>query len=392
MDTSEGLKFIANTYARFPIFIEKAEGIKVWDKDGKEYIDFTSGIAVCNLGHCNKEVIRAVSNQMNRLFHISNLYWTHPQIEVARILVENSCADKVFFCNSGAEAVEAAIKLARKYAHETKGPDCYEIISLEGSFHGRTLAAITATGQRIYQRGFEPLPDGFTHVPPNDVKSLELAVNQRVAGILLEPIQGEGGVRPLNDNFLMAARELADKWNIPLIFDEVQVGIGRTGTLFAYEQTPIEPDVICLAKALGNGVPIGAMLSKEKFIKCLGPGSHASTFGGNPLACSAAKTVLTIITDKDFLKSVQEKGKYLSKSLEELRSEFSIVEEVRGRGLIQAIEFKEELPSLLEHLMQNGFLAIFTHGKILRLLPPLIVEKEHIDSFLSCIRNFLQEN
>ncbi len=388
-NTSKPFDCVAETYSRFDINIVRGQGARLWDDKGRQYIDFTSGIAVCSLGHCNPKVVEAVREQAGQLFHISNLYWTEPQLKVASTLVEHSCTDRVFFCNSGAEAVEAAIKLARRHGHATRGPDCYEIITLEGSFHGRTLATITATGQPVYQRGFEPLPPGFTHVPLNDTRALELAANRRrTAAILVEPIQGEGGVRPLSDAFLEATRAVADDLGAVLIFDEIQVGMGRTGTLFAYEQTPVEPDVICLAKALANGMPIGAMLAKEEIMKHLGPGSHASTFGGNPVACAAAGAVLDQFLQTDILQQVKQKGEYLKKRLVELTQDWREVREVRGRGLIQAIEFHSPKPDLASWLLEKGFLSIVSHGLILRLLPPFIIGREEIDQFIETLAKY----
>ncbi len=387
--TRKALKCVAETYSRFPVVVTRAKGVFVWDDTGKEYIDFTSGIAVTSLGHCNDKVVEAVEGQIKELFHISNLYWTEPQIQLAEMLCNCSFADRVFFCNSGAEAVEAAIKLARKYGHDTRGPDCYDIICLEGSFHGRTLAAITATGQPVYQRGFEPLPDGFTHVPPNDIGALELAAGKRTAAILMEPILGEGGVHILTEDFLKAARALANDLGALLIFDEIQVGMGRTGKMFAYQHTGVEPDVMCLAKALANGLPIGAMLARENIMKHLGPGTHASTFGGNPVSCRAAIEVLKQLNEPETLKRVAELGEYLMNNLKALAEKHSIIKEVRGRGLIQAVEFNRELPGLASHLLSEGFLVIVAHNRLLRLLPPFVIEKHQIDRLVNSLDGYL---
>ncbi len=392
MDYKTKTDLVANTYARFPVTIVSGRGARVTDSTGKVYLDLTSGIAVCNLGHCHPDVVAAVRAQADRLFHISNLYWTEPQLDVARLLVENSCLDQVFFCNSGAESVEAAIKLARKFGHDTKGPDCFEIVCLKGSFHGRTLAAISATGQPVYQRGFEPLPAGFTHVPPNDIEALRMAVTRRTCAILMEPILGEGGVRPLSDDFLLEARRLCDERGLLLMFDEVQVGMGRTGTLFAYEQTPVEPDVVCLAKGLGNGLPIGAMLARRGAMEHLTPGTHASTFGGNPVACAGAKAVLENLLQTDILDRVRRMGEHVASELR-TRAELypGLIADVRGRGLIQAIEFKRPLPGLANWLLDHGVLVIVAGGKILRLLPPFVVEQADIDEFFTLLDQYLQQ-
>ncbi len=390
--TRMGFDCIANTYARFPITIQRGQGVFVWDEQGKKYVDFTSGIAVCSLGHCHPQIVEAVKTQADRLFHISNLYWTEPQAKLARLLCENSFGEKVFFCNSGAEAVEAAIKLARKFGHETRGPDCYEIICLRGSFHGRTLAAITATGQPVYQRGFEPLVDGFTHVPPNNIHALELAAGERTAAILLEPILGEGGVIPLETAFLQAARDIADRIGALVIFDEIQTGMGRTGNLFAHEHAGVTPDVMCLAKALANGLPIGATVAKDEVMAHLGPGTHASTFGGNPLCCAAAIRVMEILTETDILERVRQQGSYLKKRLEELSRWWPDIREVRGRGLMVAVEFQRPFPDLASHLIEKGILAIVPQGRLLRLLPPFLIEKEHIDMLLTALDEFRQRS
>lgn len=379
---------IANTYSRFPVTLVRGKGCKVWDDKGKEYLDFAAGIAVCSLGHCHPAVTEAITRQAGILVHVSNLYWTIPQLEVAHLLTENSFADRVFFCNSGAESIEGALKLARRHGHQNRGPDCYEVICLEGSFHGRTLATIAATGQPVFQQGFEPMPSGFVHVPPNSITALKLASGPRTAAVLIEPIQGEGGVRPVSNEFLLAAREICDRLGALLIFDEVQVGMGRTGTLFAYEQTPVVPDVICLAKALGNGFPVGAMLAKEEVMSHLPPGSHASTFGGNPVACAAAKVVIETLTSPGFLDSVKETGTHMKIGLESLADKHSEkILEVRGRGLIHAIEFREPVPDLANKLMEDGFLVLLSQGKIIRLVPPLIITKAEINVMIDAIEN-----
>ena len=378
--------FVADTYKRFPVTFVRGSGTRLWDDQGREYIDFTSGIAVCSLGHCHPKVTDAIQKQAETLVHTSNLYWIEQQARLAERLARRSFADQAFFCNSGAESVEAAIKLARKRGHELRGPNCYDIVCLEGSFHGRTLAAITATGQPQYQHGFEPLVPGFTHIAPNDVYAAQLAIGQRTAAVIVEPILGEGGVRPLDDEFLLAIRRLCDEHDAILIFDEVQVGMGRIGSLFAYEQTPVVPDVLCLAKALGNGVPIGAMLARKEVMCHFTPGSHASTFGGNPLSCAAANAVLDVMSAPGFFDHVKEMAAVLRRGLEELAAvKAGKIVDIRGRGLIQALEFAEPVPDLGLKLLEKGLLVLLGQEKIVRLLPPLIISQEEIESFLETL-------
>lgn len=381
---------IANTYRRFPITLVRGQGTRVWDENDREYLDFVAGIAVCSLGHCHPAIVNAAQKQLERLIHVSNLYWSEPQMQLASLLCEHSFADRVFFCNSGTEAVESAIKLARRRGHDLHGPDCYEIICIDGSFHGRTMASLSATGQPVYHRGFEPMMPGFKHVPINNNHALKRAITNRTCAILLEPIQGEGGVRIATDEFLKTARELCNDHDLLLIFDEVQVGMGRTGSLFAYEQTPVIPDVICLAKALGNGLPIGAMLATETAMSHLIPGSHASTFGGNPVSCAAAVEVVNHLLFDGFLDDVRKKGDYLQQGLKTIATKHpDKIKEVRGRGLIQAMEFHSPVPDLAMKLMERGILAILSHDIVLRLIPPLIITKEEIDIFLTTLQEIL---
>src|SRR5512145_3497309 len=301
---------IMNTYRRVPIALVKGEGARVWDANGKEYLDFVAGIAVCNLGHSHPNVVKAIRSQVKNLMHVSNLYYTRPQAEVAHLLTKHSFADKAFFCNSGAEANEAAIKLARKYAHEHMGPDKFELITMKDSFHGRTMATITATGQEKFQFGFTPLLDGFKYVPFNDPAALEAAITPKTCGVMLEPIQGEGGVIIPDAQYLARVREICDRHKLLMIIDEVQTGIGRTGKLFAYEYSGIKPDIMTLAKALGNGFPVGAMLATDEIAKAFSPGNHASTFGGNLLAMAAAKATISTMLDEGVLENCQKMGDY----------------------------------------------------------------------------------
>ncbi|MGZ3538520.1 MAG: acetylornithine/succinylornithine family transaminase, partial [Thermodesulfobacteriota bacterium] len=312
-------KYVANTYARYPVLLVRGKGTRVWDLEGEEYLDFVSGLAVCNLGHCHPKVVKAIQEQAEKLIHVSNFYYIEPQIQLASLLCKHSFADKVFFCNSGAEANEGALKLARKYAKEKIGKDRYEIITMERSFHGRTLATLTATGQEKFRKGYEPLMPGFKYVPFNDIKALRNAIDSRTCAVMLEPIQGEGGVNCPSEGYLKSLREICDEAGLLLIYDEVQVGMGRTGKLFAYEHDGIEPDMLTLAKSLAGGVPIGALLIKKGIADSFKPGDHASTFGGNPLATAAGVAAITAIIDEGMLENCQKMGAYFLSQLEEIK-------------------------------------------------------------------------
>ncbi|MDL1957498.1 MAG: aspartate aminotransferase family protein [Candidatus Desulfofervidus auxilii] len=379
-----------STYSRYPVIVTKGEGYRVWDINGKEYYDFLSGISVCNLGHCHPEVIRAVESQIYRLFHISNLYYTLPQIELAELLVKNSFADKVFFCNSGAEANEAAIKLARKWGKQFSPPK-YKIITLEGSFHGRTFATMTATGQKKIKLGFEPLVPGFVHVPFNDIKAIENVIDLETCAIMVEPIQGEGGVRIPSPHYLEKLRKICDDAQLLLIFDEVQTGMGRTGYLFAYEYEGVKPDILTLAKSLANGLPIGAMLAKEEIAKFFTAGSHASTFGGNPIACSAAKVVMEILTQTDLLEYTRQISNFFKEKLDELKEKYQIVKEIRLRGLMIGIELNISATQIVKACLEKGFLINAVQENVLRLLPPLLIDREAVEAFIETFKNILEK-
>ncbi len=395
MDTKTLLKdsaqYIMNTYNRNPVILTKGRGTRVWSSEGKEYIDFVGGIAVNVLGHCHRKVVIALQKQAQRLIHVSNLYHIESQIRLARLLVKHSFADKVFFCNSGAEANEAAIKLARKYAKEHFGPDRYEIITAYGSFHGRTIATITATGQEKFQKGFEPLVAGFKYVPFNDTEALKAAITPQTCAVMLEPIQGEGGVIVPSDNYLREVRELCDRDNLLLILDEVQTGMGRTGKLFAHEHYAITPDIMTLAKGLGAGVPIGAMLATEKVAASFGPGNHASTFGGNPLVCaSAIATIETILEDGILLDNCRRLGEYFVNRLWELKDEFPReVSDVRGKGLLIGLQVNIDTGYIVQECLQRGFLVNSTANNVLRFAPPLIVEEAEIDLLIKNLREII---
>ncbi|MEW6409407.1 MAG: acetylornithine transaminase [Nitrospirota bacterium] len=379
-------KYIMNTYNRFPIVLIKGRGMKVYDSDGKEYLDFVGGIAVDNLGHCHPKVAVAIQKQAQRLLHVSNLYYTEPQIRLSRLLVENSFADQVFFSNSGAEANEAAIKLARKYSREHYGEGRFEIITMYGSFHGRTLATLSATGQERFQKGFEPLLPGFKYVPYNDIDAIKDAITDDVCAIMVEPIQGESGVKVPSEGYLKKLKEICREKGILLILDEVQTGMGRTGALFAYEQEDMEPDIMTLAKGLGNGLAIGATLARKEMAKVFTPGSHASTFGGNPLACAGASIALEVTIEDGFiLDNCRRMGEYFKKGLMELKQEYHIITDVRGRGLLLGMELITEGSKIVNACMGKGVLINCTNGNVLRFMPPLIVTEKEIDIVLNVL-------
>jgi len=383
-------EYIMNTYKRFPVVLTNGDGARLWDINGREYLDFVAGIAVCSLGHSHPQVVAAVKEQLDKLTHVSNLYYTQPQTQLAKLLVKNSFADKVFFCNSGAEANEAAIKLARKYANENMGPDRFELITMKDSFHGRTMATITATGQEKFQYGFTPLLAGFTYVPFNDLKALEAAISDKTCGVMLEPIQGEGGVNIPNDNYLSEVRRICDRHGILLILDEVQTGIGRTGKLFAYEHSGIKPDIMTLAKALGNGLPVGAMMATDKVAKAFVPGNHASTFGGNPLAMVAAVAVIETILQGNILENCRKVGEYFLSQLKKLQQEYGIIIEVRGRGLMLALKLDIEAADIVNECLQQGLLINSTGGKTLRFVPPLIITTHDVDRAIEVLDRVLE--
>jgi len=381
---------IMHTYRRFPVVLARGKGQKVWDVNGKEYLDFVAGIAVCNLGHSHPGVINALKKQLEKLTHVSNLYYTEPQARLAKLLVDNSFADKVFFCNSGAEANEAAIKLARKYAHENLGADKFELITMKDSFHGRTMATITATGQEKFQFGFTPLLEGFTYVPFNDLNALEKAINKKTCGVMVEPIQGEGGVNIPDARYLKEVRSLCDEHKILLIVDEVQTGIGRTGKLFAYEHAGIEPDIMTLAKALGNGFPVGAMLATDKIAESFAPGNHASTFGGNPLAMAAALATLEIMLQEGILDNCRKTGDYFLKELKKLEKKHALINNVRGKGLMLAVTLNMEAAEIVRECMQKGLLINSTGGKTLRFVPPLIITNKDVDQAVDILNEVME--
>jgi predicted acetylornithine/succinylornithine family transaminase len=388
----ESKKYLMNTYNSAPIVLRKGRGMKVWSSDGKEYLDFIGGIAVNCLGHCHPRVVIALQKQAQRLIHVSNLYHIEPQIALAKLLIDHSFADKAFFCNSGAEAIEGAIKLARKYAKDRHTPEKCEIISANGSFHGRTLAALSATGQERLQKGFEPLMPGFRYVPFNDIDALEKTITNNTCAILLEPILGEGGIRVPSDDYFVKVRELCDKNSLLLICDEIQTGMGRTGKLFAYEHFKIEPDIITLAKGLGGGVAIGAILAKDAVADSFQPGTHGSTFGGNPLSCAAAvSTIETLLEDGFMLENCRRIGLYFKEKLEKLKKDFpSDIIEVRGLGMMLGVELTKTGGPIVEACAKRGFLINCTSGNVLRFTPPLIVVEQEIDHLIDVLEDILE--
>ncbi|WP_446341335.1 acetylornithine/succinylornithine family transaminase [Coleofasciculus chthonoplastes] len=381
---------VMGTYNRFPIALERGKGCRVWDTAGRDYLDFVAGIATCTLGHAHPALIETVTQQIKTLHHVSNLYYIPPQGELAQWMVEHSCADRVFFCNSGAEANEGAIKLARKYAHTVLEIEKPVILTANDSFHGRTLATITATGQPKYQKNFDPLVPGFYYVPYNDIGAMEDAIgeldegDQRVAAVMLEPLQGEGGVRPGELEYFLRLRKICDETGILLILDEVQVGMGRTGKYWGYENLGIEPDIFTSAKGLAGGVPIGAMLCKQ-FCNVFQPGDHASTFGGNPLACATALTVAQTLERDDILHNVQKRGEQLRTRLRAIAMNYpNLITEVRGWGLINGMELNADVEltavDVVKAAMEQGLLLVPAGAKVVRFVPPLIVSAEEVDA------------
>lgn len=381
-----------NNYIRYPAVMVKGEGCLLTDAEGGQYLDFLSGIAVCSLGHCHPAVTSAIQQQAAELVHVSNLYYTKPQTELAELLIANSFGDKVFMCNSGAEANEAAIKLARIHSSEGR----YQILSLEGSFHGRTLATVAATGQPKFHQGFEPLPDGFVHLPFGELEEVEKNITASTCAIMCEPIQGESGVRPLTREYLQALRKLCDKHGLLLIFDEVQTGMGRCGTLFAYEQCGVVPDIMTLAKALGNGMPIGAMVTTAELAASLVPGTHASTFGGNPVAAAAGVAVMQTMLAEGFLNGVHERGNYLQERLLDLVPRFpDLLTGARGAGMLQALVLTEQGiakgTDIVNTMFARGILINFAGNSALRFAPPLIATTEEIDRVVAALADVLGE-
>ena len=381
-------KYFMNTVERLPLTLVRGEGAWVWDEEGQAYLDFVGGWAVDSLGHCHPVVSEAVTRQVHTLIQASNQFYTVPQVQLAELLVQNSCLDRVFFCNSGAEANEAAIKLARRYG-ELRLKRAYEVITTTGSFHGRTLAMVAATGQPRFQQPYVPLPTGFINVEYNNIAAIRAATTPQTCAVLLEPIQGEGGVNIANGDFLKAVRAWCDETGVLLILDEIQTGMGRTGTLFAYEQYGIEPDIMTLAKGLASGVPIGAILAREK-ASVFTPGEHGSTFGGNPLACAAGYATLKFIIDNDIPANARATGQYLMARLVGLRGKFPFVSEVRGRGLLVALEFNSDIAgAVVMACLERGLLVNRLKPNALRFMPPLIIGRDEVDKAVGILEGAL---
>ena len=392
MDTKTLLEWSAKYHTpnygpRAPICIVRGEGARLWDTDGREYLDFGAGLAVVSLGHCHPRITGAIREAAATLLHVSNLYHNAPQIHLAKMLCEHSFAERVFFCNSGTEANEAAIKLARKYGRERGASDRYEIIATRNSFHGRTLGALSATGQEKYQHGFEPMIPGFKHVAYNDLRAMERALDSRTAAILVEPIQGEGGVRVPDDDYLPGLRKLCDEAGVLLILDEIQTGVARTGKLWAYEHAGVEPDIMTLAKALANGVPIGAMLARDEVAAVLTAGTHASTFGGTPFVASVALATLTAVLDEKIPERAARLGRYVMEALRAFPRD--IVREVRGKGLLIGIELTKPAGPVVDACREKGVIVLSAGDTVVRLAPPLIIDERDCDRALETLRTSL---
>lgn len=375
-------------YKRFPVTLDHGKGTRVWDTDGNEYLDALAGIAVNSLGHSHPKFVAALQDQITKLIHISNFYTSVPQIQLAEKLTALTDLDRVFFTNSGVEAVEGAIKLARKYGH--KHGKTGNIISLEGCFHGRTLATI-ATGKTKYQEGFEPMPSGFKQVAFNDIEALKAEVDANTVAVILEPVQGEGGIRPVDRDYLRQVRELCDRHGTPLILDEIQCGVGRTGHMFAYEYYGIKPDILTLAKALGGGVPVGAVAAREEVAQVLVPGNHGTTYGGNPLATRAALEALNIIEEEGLIKQAKENGLWLREQLREWAAGEGAVKEVRGLGLMVGVELNFDAQQAIQEMFKRGVLANAASGTVIRLVPPLNISREDLGKVIETVKEAVQQ-
>jgi acetylornithine aminotransferase/acetylornithine/N-succinyldiaminopimelate aminotransferase len=383
--------YLIQTYTRPAMVLDKGEGLKVWDLEGKLYYDFIGGIAVNALGYSHPEVVKAIQKQAEKIIHCSNLFYSEPQIILAKKLVEISCGDKVFFGNSGAEVNEGAIKLAVKYFKD-QNKDKYKIIYMKNSFHGRTIAALAATGKYKYQKDYLPLLPKFKQATFNDLESVKKAFDENVAAILVEPVQGEGGINITTSEFLEGLRKFCDDKDILLIFDEIQCGLGRTGKMFAYQKYNVEPDILTLAKSLGGGVPLGAVIAKDKIASSFKPGDHGTTFGGNPLACAAAIATLKVLQEEDLIAKCKEKGEYFKKKLEKLKQRYpKYIKEIRVLGLMVGLEIEKNGPEVVKKCIEKGILINCTAGNVLRFLPPLIVKKKEINYLIDTLDKIFEK-
>lgn len=383
---------IYKTYNRFPVVFDHGDGVRLYDTDGNEYLDFYAGIAVNGLGYNDAEFNEAVKAQVDKLLHISNLYYNVPSVEAAELLLKASQMDKVFFTNSGTEAIEGALKIARRYAYNKDGGHDHEIIAMNHSFHGRSLGALSVTGNDHYQEPFKPLIPGIKFADFNDLESVKAAVNDKTCAIIMETVQGEGGIYPATQEFLSGVRALCDNNDILLILDEIQCGMGRTGSMFAWQQYGVKPDVMTVAKALGNGVPIGAFLASGKAATAMVPGDHGTTYGGNPFVTAAAYKVLELFEKRNIVNHVKEMGDYLTKKLDKLKDKYDIIIARRGLGLIQGLEFKVPVSPIISQVLTEQKLVIISAGtNIIRFVPPLVIEKEHVDEMVEKLSAVLDE-
>jgi len=387
----EGENVFMHTYNRYPIVLDRGEGVYLYDINGKRYLDFAAGIAVFALGYGNKEYNDALKEQINNLLHTSNLFINVPAIEAAKKLIEASGMDRVFFTNSGTEAIEGAVKLARKHYYKKHGTNDSEIIAMNHSFHGRSVGALSITGTKKYREPFEPLMGGVVFAEFNNLDSVKALINRKTCAIVMEPIQGEGGLYPATESFLKGIRDLCNEHDILLIFDEIQCGMGRTGTMFAYQNYSVEPDIITCAKALGCGVPVGAFAAKEKVANAFEPGDHGTTYGGNPFATAAVNKVFELFDKMQIIEKVNETAPYLYQKLEELKAKFTCIKDHRGMGLMQGLEFSFPVSKIINQALNQGLILISAGSKVLRFVPPLIIDKEHIDTMFTILEKCIAE-
>ena len=392
---------LAQTYGRLPVVLVRGQGCRVWDAEGKEYLDFVAGIGVCNLGHCHPKVVQAIREQAGKLLHVSNLYHIEPQVQLAQLLVKHSFADRVFFCNSGTEANEAAIKLARKYSQDHFGPGRFEIISLLKSFHGRTLGALAATGQERFHKGFEPMLPGFKFVPQGDLAAMEAAISPATCAVMVEPIQAEGGVNLPDGGYLRALRRLCEQKKLLLIYDEIQVGMGRTGKLFAYEHYGVPPDIMTMAKGLASGFPLSCVASSRPLMEKWMMGTHGGTYGGNPVACAAAVATIRVMKE-GLIENSAKMGSFIMEKMRALQKKYPIIGDVRGLGLMIGTEFTKPdgspAPEIVKSIISNCreekllLLNCGTYHNVIRWIPPLVVNKEQAEEALAIFEKSLQAN